>query len=117
MDWTRLFELAKPLGDLVGVLSGLGLVTVLLAFLKHSSERRCWRNFKSEVHNLAGDLVRADDRHPLYHMEDDDWKAVCERLLSDANFSPIQIQQVIPIAVVVAKGITANRIIEPRTDG
>lgn len=117
MDWTRLIELVKPLGDLVGVLSGLGLVTVLLAFLKHNSERRCWRNFKSAAHNLAGDLLRAGNRHPFYHMEEDDWKAVCERLLSDANFSPIQIQQIIPIAVVVLKGITANRIVEPRTDG
>jgi len=114
---TEIFEIVKPLGEVVGVLSGLGLVTVLLAYLKHLGERRCWRNFKESAHDLAGDLRQAGNRHPLFHMEKDEWKAVCERLLSDANFSPIQIQQVLDTAVIVAQGIAANRIIEPNTDG
>lgn len=95
--------------NLVRVLAGLGLVTVLLAYLKRMAERRCWRNFKESVHDWVDRFEKSENTR-LNQLSEDEWKTVCERMLTDANFSPLEIRQVLDIAVVVVKGIAADKI-------
>ena len=110
MDFTKLFELLTPLKDVVAVLSGLGLVTVLLAYLKHSAERKCWRDFKRQADDFAVRFVKADKRHP-YQIDDDEWRAICERMLSDAHFSPMQIPELLDVSVIVTKEIIQDKVL------
>lgn len=109
MGFTDWLESLKPLGDVASILAGFGLVTVFLAYLKHTAERRCWRNFKESVHDWVERLIKSQNRHPK-ELGEDEWKAVCERLLTDANFSPLQLTQVLEVSVVVAKGIAADKV-------
>jgi len=55
-------------------------------------------------------LVEAESTHPSQLVEGE-WKTVCERMLTDANFSPLQINQLLHVSVVVAKGIVADKIL------
>lgn len=47
--------------NLAQILTGFGLVTVLLAILKRNAERRCWRNFKAYAHDWI-DRLRATEK-------------------------------------------------------
>lgn len=110
LGFTEWLESLTPMVNLVRVLAGLGLVTILLANLKRFAERRCWRKFKVSVHDWVERLIESENRHPN-QLSADEWKAECERMLTDANFSPLEINHVLDVAVVVAKGIAADRII------
>jgi hypothetical protein len=105
--FTNLLENLKPLGDLAQILAGFGVIAVLLAVLKRTSERRCWRNFKTRVDDWVNRLRESEGRHPR-DFNDDEWKAACERMLSDARFSPLEITQVLDTSVIVAKGAVAE---------
>ena len=109
MDFTGWLESLKILDDVVGILAGLGLVAIFLGYFKHTAERRCWRNFKKRVHDWVDQLLESESRHPN-EIQPDEWKVECERMLTDANFSPLQIRQVLDVSVVVAKGITADKV-------
>ena len=93
----------------VRILAGLGCVTVFLAYLKTWIERRRWRRFKLSVHQWVDNIYEVGDTHPE-EFSDDQWRAECERMLTDANFSPLDIRHLVDIAVVVAKGIAADKI-------
>lgn len=110
MGFTDWLATLTPLGDVARILAGFGLVAVFLGYLKHTAERRCWRHFKDSVHDWVDRLVEAQSRHPSEIMEEE-WKVVCERMLTDANFSPLQINQLLDVSVVVAKGIVADKIL------
>jgi hypothetical protein len=43
-------------------------------------------------------------------MRDDDWRILVETNLTDSHFSPFEIQQMIDLAVVTAKGIVASKL-------
>lgn len=105
--FTEWLQTLKPLVDLA---AGLGLATVFLTYFNHTSERRRWRNFKLSVYDWIDRLIEAQSRHPR-ELSDDEWKIACERMLSDANFSPIHIHQLLEISVIVAKGIASERLI------
>ncbi len=109
MIFTEWLESLTPTVNLVRVLAGLGLVTVLLAYLKRFAERRCWRNFKKSVHDWVDRFVESEKRR-LSQLSEDEWQAACEGMLTDANFTPLEIKQVLEIAVVVAKGIAADKV-------
>jgi len=53
--------------------------------------------------------MKAGSRHPS-ELSEDEWKVECERMLSDVNFSPLQIEQLLDTSVVVAKGIVAEKL-------
>ena len=110
MGFTEWLESLTPMVNLVRVLAGVGLITVLLAYLKRTAERRCWRSFKASVNDWSQRLVEAENRHPD-QLSDDEWKIECERMLTDANFSPLEIKQILDISVVVAKGIAVDKIL------
>ena len=109
MDFTGWLESLKSLGDVARILAGFGVVTVLLAYLKHTLERRRWRNFKENVDDWVNLLVESGIRHPN-ELSEDEWKAECERMLTDAGFSPLQVKQLLDVGVVVAKGIATDKI-------
>lgn len=103
---TEFLQNLTPLVDLARILTGFGLIAVLLAFLKRNGERRCWRKFKAGVDDWIDDL-RSGDRHPN-EIEGDEWKAKCEELLTDARFSPLEIHQILATSVIVAQGRVAG---------
>ena len=109
MGFTELLENLTPMVDLARILTGFGLITILLAILKRNAERRCWRNFKLAVDDWMERLRESEVRHPR-DMEADEWKAECERMLTDAGFSPLEIHQVLETAVIAAKGIAADKL-------
>ncbi|MCG8450720.1 MAG: hypothetical protein MI725_14215 [Pirellulales bacterium] len=96
------------MADLARILAGFGLITVLLAILKHNAERRCWRNYKVFVNDWTDRLFKTGNQHPA-DLEVDEWKAECERMLTDAKFSPLEIERLLDTAVIVAKGIAADK--------
>lgn len=106
LAFTMFFENLTPLVDLAQILAGLGLVTILLAVLKHAAERRRWQQFKLRVDDWTDDLRRTEERHPR-ELDDEEWKIECERLLTDSRFSPMEIDQILDTSVVVAKGIAS----------
>ena len=108
MGFTELLENLTPMVDLARILAGLGVVTVLLAFLKRNFERRRWRIFKVLVDDWMDRLGKAQNRHPR-QLDDEEWKAECERMLTDSKFSPLEINQILETSVIVAKGIAADR--------
>jgi hypothetical protein len=100
----------KPIIDFI---AGLGLVTVfgavLLAVLNRNAQLRQWRNFKSDLESWADALIAVQGRHPN-ELSDDDWRAECETMLYDAQFTPTEISQIIDLAIIVAKSATIDAI-------
>lgn len=109
MGFTDWLESLTPTLNIVRILAGAGLVTVFLAYFKRIRERRCWRNFKMSVHDWVDQSFQVGFGHPD-ELESEEWETVCERMLTDANFSPIEIHQLLAVSIVVAKGIAADRI-------
>ncbi len=93
MGFTEFLENLTPMVDLAQILAGFGLVTVFLAILKRNAERRCWRDFKARVDDWVDRLRESGNRHPR-ELGDDEWNAECERMLTDAKFSPLEIDRV-----------------------
>lgn len=108
MAFTEFLENLTPMVDLARILAGFGLITVLLAILKRNAERRCWRRYKVCVGDWIDRLRETENRHPR-DLDDDQWKAECERMLTDSKFSPLEINQILDTSVVVAKGIAADK--------
>jgi hypothetical protein len=106
LDFTEWFQSLKSVAE---VLAGFGLVTILLTTMKHTAERRSWKSFKRRTQDWIGDLVKANDKHPK-EFTDAEWQFEVERLLSDANFGPMQVEQLLETGVIVAKGLAAERV-------
>ncbi len=102
-----MLEALNSLNVLAQGLAGLGLVTILLAMLKHYVERRAWRRFKTRVGDWLEQLRELENRHPR-ELNDDEWRFVCERLLTDVGYSPLVIDQLLEPSVLVAKGVAAD---------
>lgn len=109
MVFTEWLESLTPMVNVVRLLAGLGLVTIFLAYLKHATERRCWRMFKQAAHDWVDRFVESENRH-LSELTEDEWKSACERMLTHTNFGPLEIKQVLDLAVIVAKGIAADKV-------
>lgn len=108
--FTNFSESLKPLGELTQVLAGLGLITVLLTAIRRSNERRCWRLFKLRVEEWLDQFHESEGRRPG-DLQGDEWKAACEQMLTAARFSPMEIHQLLDAAVIVSKGLAADRFL------
>lgn len=106
--FTNFSESLKPLGELTQIIAGLGLITVLLASLKRGNERRSWRLFKLQVEEWLEQFRESEGRRPG-DLQGDEWKAACERMLTVAKFSPMEINHLLDAAVIVSKGLAADR--------
>jgi len=102
-------ESFTQLQNVAQILAGFGVITVLLALLKRYAERRSWQNFKTLVDGWTDSLLESDQK--IGHLDDDEWKVECERMLTDSRFSPLEINELLNTAVVVAKGIAANKFL------
>jgi len=110
LSFTEWLESLTPLVNLVRVLAGVGLVTIMLANLKRAAEKRCWQKYKALVEIRIDYLIKEQNRHPK-ELTELEWKVECERLLTDARFGPMEVQQVLEPAVIVAKGIAADKVL------
>lgn len=108
--FTNFTEGLKPLGELTQIIAGLGLITVLLTAIKRGNERRCWRLFKLRIEEWLEQFHDAEGRR-LGDLQDDEWKAACEQMLTAAKFSPMEIHQLLDAAVIVSKGLAADRFL------
>jgi hypothetical protein len=107
LDFTAWFESLKSLAQ---VFAGFGLVTLLLAYAKHAAERWCWKNFKRRAGRWISELVESQEGHPN-ELSEVEWRMEVERMLSEAKFSPMQIERLLETAVTVAKGIAIERFL------
>jgi hypothetical protein len=101
-------ETFTQLQNVAQILAGFGVITVLLALLKRYTERRSWQNFKTLVGGWTDALLESDQK--IGHL-DNEWRVECERMLTDSRFSPREINELLDTAVVVAKGIAANKFL------
>lgn len=111
MGFTEFLPNLTPMVDLARIVGGFGLATILLVILKHNTQRRYWRTFKRLVDEWASRLSRLEP--PRAPANEDEWVAVCERMLSDAKFGPLEAHQLIGTAVLVAKAIVAEKFFVP----
>ena len=115
MSFTEWLESLKQLGEITRIVAGLGFVTVFLAVLKHGAERRCWRFYKRNIRRWVDRQLAVRDRvgelrRRPSELSDDEWDVLCEEMLANANFSPLQMKQIMGMAVTTAKGIAAEKI-------
>ena len=107
----QLVESASAIQPIVDFVAGLGLAavfgTILLAVLKRNAQRRQWRNFKDDLEHWASKLIAAHNRHPK-ELTDDEWRAECETMLDDAQFTPTEITEIMDLAIIVAKATTLD---------
>ena len=112
----QLLETALAIRPIVDFVAGLGLAAVfgaiLLAVLKRNAQLRQWRNFKDDLEEWAAALLSTHNRHPK-ELSNDDWRAECETMLYDAQFTPIDITQIMDLAIIVAKA-TALDLLDTR---
>ncbi len=107
----QLFETASTIQPIVDFVAGLGLAAVfgaiLLAVLKRNAQLRLWRIFKDDLEGWAIALLSSHNRHPK-ELSDEDWRAECETMLYDAQFTPTEITQIMDLAIIVAKATTLD---------
>lgn len=109
MGFTEWLESLTPVVNLVRVFAGLGLVTILLAYLKRIAERHRWQTYKSLVDDWMDRLIESENQHPN-ELTEIEWNAACERILTNAGFGPLEINQLLGTAIVVAKGMVADKM-------
>ena len=110
--------------EIVQVLGTLGVVTVVLGFVKYSLERGNWRRFKRNADRWVSRQVElkhddqdlsiandADENTMSYLFEDDVLTVVVERLLSDAGFTPLQTQQLLDMSLLLVRGMAADKFL------
>ena len=83
---------------LLGVFSNIGLVALLGFLVKWFWNRRRWRRFETSIRTWA-----AQETFDL-DLKEEEWKSLVAIKLSDAEFSPSEILQLLDLAVIVAKG-------------
>lgn len=98
------------LSVIVEILVGLGMITAVAAFWRHRRNRRRWQVFKRQVEDWLQDTAMSVIDHPKL-LQDDEWKVLCENLLTDSNFGPFEIHAILDLAVLTAKGRVAPKVI------
>ena len=108
MDFTAWVEGVKPWTDLVQLFGGLGMATIVLAYLRATVERRRWESFRRRIDRWLDQELKAD-RHPR-ELSNEEWMVECERGLFNFGFTPTQVDTLLATAVIVAKGRAAAKI-------
>jgi hypothetical protein len=110
LDFTVPNEKFTLAAILVQIVASLGLITALLACVKYYVDTWRWRRYKFRIHDWINGLIKLSDeeRHPK-RFQDQDWRVECERMLTSAYFSPIEIIDLLETSVIVAKGMAVDR--------
>jgi hypothetical protein len=98
------------LSHLSQVLAALGVGAAVLAALRRVLQQRRWDRFKQRASEWTDDLldvgIRLDKR-----LTEIEWQSECEVMLTDVGFTPLEIHQILDVAVIVAKGIASTRFL------
>ena len=109
--FNRVVEAAGAVQPIVDFVAGLGLAAVfgivLLAVLRRNAQLRQWRRFKDDLRDWASGLISIQGRHPK-ELSDEDWRAECETMLYDAQYTPAEISEILDLAIIVAKATTLD---------
>ena len=124
MDFTAWLETLKPMADLVQILAGLGLVTAALAYAKYYLERHHWDQFKQQANDWldrqvalkegwSGESGRESEEAPAEQrvFQEDSLTIIVEKMLSDAGFTPLQIQQLLGTALLIVRGTATDKFL------
>ena len=124
MDFTMWNEGLKPMTDIVQILAGLGLVTAALAYAKYYVERRHWDQFKRRSNDWLNRQVELKERWSggtnleseeppaeLSVFHEETLTVIVEKLLSDVGFAPLQIQQLLGTALLIVRGMAAEKFL------
>lgn len=100
----------EDLGSISQILAALGVSAAVLAAFRRFVEKRRWDRFKRRTSQWTDDLlvvgIRLDKR-----LAEEEWQSECETLLADVGYTPLEIHQILGVAVVVAKGIASTRFL------
>ncbi len=94
---------AESLLTLIKIVVSLGVATAVTTAWRHYRHRLRWRTYKQLVDQWFS-TARVGFAEA---MTDEEWNTLSETLLADANFNPFEAQQLLPLAVTVAKGMMA----------
>ena len=94
---------------LVQIAVSLGAVAALAAAGRYAWNRWRWRSFKRAARRWRRYVEDAQIDHPK-EIEDQDWRALVERMLTDSYFSPFETEQLMRVAEVTARGEVASTI-------
>lgn len=84
---------------LVAVASSIGILPVLIWYARFAWQRFRWLQFEQ----LMTVWVKDEWRDPS-DLSDMEWKSLCAIKLSDAGFNPDEIQPLLEMAVLIARG-------------
>ena len=96
----------------VTVVTSLGVVTAVAAGVNYNWNSHRWRRFKRICRlwkTYARKLPQSLD-HPKEIDSEEDWQVLAEEILVDSWFSPFEIQTLLALALVTAKGIVASTV-------
>lgn len=124
MDFTTWVEGIKPMTEIVQILAGLGLVTAALAYAKDFVERRRWDQFKRLIDSWLNRQVESKEIRPagtngeteaiptvLSMYDDESLTIIVEQFLSDVGFTPLQIQQLLRMALLILRGMATDKFL------
>ncbi|MBI1345945.1 hypothetical protein GC163_06615 [bacterium] len=93
--------------DAVNLFAALGGSAFIIATAKWYFDRKRWADYKRSVRQWTIELIKV--QHPK-ELDDDEWKAQCEKLLVDSRFRPAEIVELLEISVLVAKRIAIEAL-------
>ncbi len=112
------------MADLVQILAGLGLVTAALAYSKYYLERHHWDQFKQQADDWLDRQVALKESWPggpgreseewpteLRVFQEDSLTIIVEKMLSNAGFTPLQIQQLFPTSLLIVRGMATDKFL------
>jgi hypothetical protein len=124
LDFTTWIESLKPMADLVQILAGLGLVTAALAYARYYLERHHWDQFKRQAANWLDRQVALKESWPGESdreseeslteqrvFQEDSLTVIVEKMLSNAGFTPLQIQQLLPTSLLIVRGMATDKFL------
>ena len=94
---------------LIQIAVSLGAVAAIATVGRHTWNRWRWRAFKRAARRWRRYVEDAQIDHPK-EIDDEDWRALVERMLTDSYFSPFETEQLMPVAEITAKGEVASTI-------
>lgn len=100
----------ENLGSVSQILAALGESAAVLAAFRRFVEKRRWDRFKRRANEWTDDLLEVGIRFDK-RFADEEWQSECEILLADVGYTPLEIHQILGVAVVVAKGIASTRFL------
>ncbi|RIK76459.1 MAG: hypothetical protein DCC68_19325 [Planctomycetota bacterium] len=92
------------------ILAALGVTAAVLSGIRRALERRRWEAFRCTVNEWTDDMlavgIRIDKR-----LTEEEWQSECEAMLTNVGFTPIEVTAMLPVSIVVAKGVSSTKFL------